>query len=285
MKRQRTFILLLLIAVLIAFAWHRRSQHGPVYQGRPVSEWVALALKDDDSGVNDAAHTVVKIGAPAVPFIIEQGLYDKKHLFLNKKIEWLRWHLPEKIRWRETDPCNGRHGTAAWMLSEIGKPAHAAVPDIINCIEHCPDNHYVQWLDLIDALRDVSEGNDEAVPYLTKFANNTNYTDRLRAAVNVYYIKNGETNLMLETIDSLAKLKPDELLGSRELFWVREDHEMNRHVVPLLVKLACDPHLTIEQRASALSDLEDRTNDISAALLQKIRASLPTPPAAPPEDP
>jgi hypothetical protein len=265
MKRKRLLFvsLLLLIVAVTSYAFHRHASRGPVYEGRPVGDWVALGLISP----LDAGHVVIKIGAPAVPFIVEQGLHDKNHFFLNQWIEWLRWHLPERIQWPQPFPCNGRHEVAAWMLSEIGKPAHAAVPDIINCLEHCPNNHFMQTIELMDALRDISDGNDEAIPYLTKIARSDWGSISSRAATDAYYL-NGQTNLMVETFRRVVKKNPEALLDSQELFWFAQDHALNQYVVPLLVETYSDPRLTVQQRESVRFELQSRSNDATAALAQ-----------------
>jgi hypothetical protein len=154
---------------------------------------------------------------------------------------------------------------AAWMLSEIGKPAHMAVPDIINCLENCPDNHFTQTLDLLDALRDVSVGNDDAIPYLTQVARRDWGSISVRAATDAYYL-NGQTNLIIETVCRLAKKNPGELLDAPELYWFSNDHALNQYFVPLLVEIYSDPRLTDRERESIRFELQSRTNNSTAAI-------------------
>jgi hypothetical protein len=269
MNRKRLLFvsLLLLIVGVTSYVFHRQARRGPIYEGRPVGDWVALAMLHDTISPDDAGHVVIKIGAPAVPFIVEQGLHDKNHRLLNKWIEWLRWHLPEKIQWLQPYPCNGRHEVAAWMLSEIGKPAHAAVPDVINCLERCPDNHFMQTIELLDALRDISDGTDEAIPFLTKVARRDWGSISSRAAADAYYL-NGQTNLIVETFCRVVKKDPEALLDAQELFWFAQDHALNQYLVPLLVEAYSDPRLTVQNRESILFELQSRSNDATAALAQ-----------------
>ena len=161
MKRKHfaLLILLLLTATLAGHALYRQARRGPVYEGRPIGDWVALALRDehdpnDLAGINKARAIVVKIGAPAVPFIAEQGLYDRSHVFHfleYGRIESFRYHHPRLGRWVGTgDFCVGKHLTAVQLLTVIGRPAHAAIPDIFNCLNSCPSLHYINDLELID---------------------------------------------------------------------------------------------------------------------------------------
>ena len=51
-----------------------------------------------------------------------------------------------------------------------------------------------------------------------------------------YHI-DGRTNLLVETCQLLAEKNPSLLLSGHKLFWFRDDHALNEHLVPLLEKL------------------------------------------------
>ena len=273
-------LVLLFVVAATCFALHwRMANRGPIYQGRYTSEWVAQALHDNSRSV--AFEAVLKIGAPAVPFIASQGLYGRSHTFnflSEDHVSSFGARHPRLRRWLHLDDwdyCVGRHDQARWLLWCMGTNGQAAVPDVINCLEHCPSLHFVNTLDLLDTLGEISGCNPAAIPYLTKVAHG-NGSISLRAATVAYQI-NAQTNLFIETFFRAAKANPDEVLDSQELFWFRNEHKLNLHLVPLLVKMSSDPQLTSAQRAIAISDLEDRTNDIPIALLQSLKAPAPSP--------
>jgi hypothetical protein len=131
MKRKRFFflILLLLASAIAGSALYRQARRGPVYEGRPIGDWVALALRDEHDandfvGIKKARAIVVKIGAPAVPYIAEQGLYDRCHVFHfleYAQVESFLYRHPRLGRWISNgDFCVGRHLVAVHLLTDIG---------------------------------------------------------------------------------------------------------------------------------------------------------------------
>ena len=76
------------------------------------------------------------------------------------------------------------------------------------------------------------------------------------------YDINGQTNLFVKTCERLSRKEPECLLDGPELFWFRNEPELNRHLVPLLEKLYLDPGLASRQREEAFDDLASRTNDL-----------------------
>ena len=261
------FTLLLIVAAIgCALLW--LAPPGPLYKGRRTADWVAQALRDESR--SEAFEAVLQIGAPAVPFIARRGLHDKCHTF-----HFLAWDHVDYFctthpwlsrwlgigRWVRLDNCVGKHDQARWLLFCMGTNAQAAIPDVIDCLEHCPALHVMHHLDLLDTLGEISGTNPAAIPFLARLARNGD----LRAAAVAYYI-HGQTNLLVETCQLLARRHPDWLLSGQELFWFREDHELNQHLVPLLERLYADPRLESRSRDAVMFELESRSNDATAAI-------------------
>ena len=139
-------------------------------------------------------------------------------------------------------------------MINLGTNAHAAIPDVIDCLENCRGLHFVNAQDLLDTLGEISGTNPAAIPYLTKRARRDDAWS-LRAAALAYYI-DGRTNLLVETCQRLARKDPRALLGGQELFWFREDHALNEHLVPLLERLYAAPGLASRDQESILFELE-----------------------------
>ncbi|MCB1129398.1 MAG: hypothetical protein KDM81_23050, partial [Verrucomicrobiae bacterium] len=146
--------------------------------------------------------------------------------------------------------------------SMMGTNAQAAVPDLIDCLEHCPQLHYVDTTELLNTLGEVSGASRTAIPFLTHYARD--YLS-LRAAVVAYFI-DGQTNLLVETCQRLAQQNPLHLLRTHELYWLREDHLLNQHLVPLFEQLHSDPRCGADERRSVLFELECRGGDAEEAL-------------------
>jgi hypothetical protein len=274
---RRRYILLLLIVTAAGGTLLLRPDRGPLYHGRRTADWVDEALKQESRG--KAFEAVLKIGAPAVPFIAK-GLHDRSHRFHFLSADSLMYfsdNHPRLGRWITVENCAGKHAQAAWLLWCMGTNGQAAIPDVTDCLEHCTSMHVVGAMDLFDALAAISGTNPAAIPYLTKRARGADSLC-LRAATTAYYI-NGRTNLFVETCERLSRQEPEWLLDGPELFWFREDRELNQHLVPLLEKLYLDPKLAARERGTALDELAYRTNDPAAVLfcarfLQKPAVSV-----------
>jgi hypothetical protein len=264
---------LIVIAIGCALLW--LAPRGPLYEGRRTADWVEQALREESRA--EAFEAVLHIGAPAVPFIARQGLHNKYHklyflsddyvaaLCRNHPVlyRWLRI-----VPWINYDGCTARHDRARWLLSCMGTNAQAAIPDVIDCLEHCRGLHFINAQDLLDTLGEISGTNPVAIPYLTKLARRDGSLC-LRAAVLAYGI-NGRTNLLVETCQRLAWKDPRALVGTQELFWFRENHELNEHLVPLLEELYADPRLASADQESVMLELESRSNDATAAIARLL---------------
>ncbi|MCX6928075.1 MAG: hypothetical protein NT154_33415 [Verrucomicrobia bacterium] len=266
---------LLLVMAAIGSALFWQSAGGPFYRGRRTADWVDLALRESSRG--EAFEAVLQIGPPAVPFIARKGLRNKYHNLyylsddyvagLVQHQPWL-WRWLSKLPWINYNGCAAKHDQARWLLFCIGTNAQAAIPDVIDCLEHCRGLHFVGAVELMDTLGEISGTNCAAIPYLTKRARG-NGSLCLRAAAMAYNI-DGQTNLMVETCQRLARKDPGQLLSGQELFWYRADHELNLHLVPLLEELYTNPPTGTGYRESAMFELESRSNDATAAIARLL---------------
>jgi len=257
---------LLLVAAAVAGGLHWRPDRGPVYQGRRTADWVEQAFQDPPSSAAFAA--VVKIGAPAVPFIARR-LHDRSHKLRFLSSSNIMPFGPRHPRINDLvavhlENCTDKHLRASWLLWLMGTNAQAAIPDVIDCLKHCHSMHIMSHVDLLDTLGEISGANPAAIPYLTKLARGDDSLN-LRAAATAYQI-NGQTNLFVETCQRLSRQNPTGFLQDHELFWFEDDPKLNQHLVPLLEKLYLDPQLDSNDKAMALDDLESRTNDAAAML-------------------
>lgn len=274
MKRRGKWVVAGLV-VLIALGCMilGRRDHWPYWRDGGLGRLVEQALQSESRSA--AFDAVLEVGAPAVPLIARKGLHDTCHHFRFLSCDRLlafAWGHPRLNRWLKIDDrasnCAGRHFQAAWLLSCLGTNAQAVVPDLIDCLEHCPQLHYLHTTRLLDTLGKVSGTNRTAVPFLTKLARDHL---NLRAAVVAYYI-DGQTNLLVETCQRLAQRDPLDLVAGQELFWFKDDHALNEHLVPLLEGLYTDPRSGERERRSIIGELEARGRD-GAAALNRLRSS------------
>ena len=258
----------MLLVLAIGLVLHRQAVRGPLYEGRHIADWVDEALRGE--GGKETCETVLKIGAPAVPFIARQGFYGRSHMFNFSSSDWVNYfggRHPRLRRWldlEDWDFCVSRHMKANNLLWLMSTNAQAAIPDVINCLERCPELHYVNSLDLLDTLGEICGTNPAAIPYLTRCARSDHWIN-FRAATIAYYI-DGKTNLFVETCERIARKEPKHFASEPELFWFRDDHALNKHIVPLLEKNYFDAQLDASDRESVMFELTSRSNDATAAI-------------------
>jgi hypothetical protein len=280
--RRKTILVGFLLLVLVIIGLTRwRENRGPMFEGRHVADWVDEALQHD--GRTPAFETVLKIGEPAVPFIARQGLYGRAHTFhfLSTDRLWIfaNYHprLHRLLKMDKWDFCISRHLQASWLLYLLGTNAQAAIPDVIACLDHCPELHYMHTMSLLDTLGEISGTNPAAIPFLTSCTNG-DASSNLHVAYLVYGI-DGRTNFFIEICRRMARTDPKDFVEARELDWLCDDHQLNQHLVPLLEGLYASPMLDDRARESVMFALESRSNDATAAiariLLARTNASPP----------
>ena len=282
MRRSKKILLCsLLLALIAALAWHWQAVSGPVYHGRHVSEWVDEALQANP-GTNAPAQ-LLQLGAPAVPYIARQGLYGRSHVLPALSTARLRdfnarhHRTAVRLHLYQLDVCTIRHERACQLLLAFGPAARAAIPDLINCLEHCPDLDDNGTLQMQNTLAVINGTNLTALPYFVRCARKT---DDLHAAALACDL-DGQTNLFVEICQRLALKDPSALVASRDLARFVDNHPLNEHIVPLLEKIYLTTKFKPGLHQSVLAALEARGADADAALARIHAAEAISPPATP----
>jgi len=118
-----------------------QQPQGPVYKGKPATEWVAQ-LKSPDRGVREqATRALLKIGPPAVPGLVAllEGSKDTQvRLAVLHAFERLgpnaKGAVPALIVVLKTGDADER-GDAVEALSRIGPGARAAIPALLEALK------------------------------------------------------------------------------------------------------------------------------------------------------
>jgi len=266
MRRRNKILIVAVLLLAAAFAWHWQVARGPVYEDRHITDWVDEALSSNTA--TNAQAMILQIGEPAVPYIARQGLYGRSHVYTFLASDRLRTFSDKHHRisvWlslRKWDHCVPRHQRAVWLLSSLGTKAQAAVPDLINCLEHCPEIQSADTIALQDTLAKIGGTNSAVIEYFTRSAR---ANDDLHAAVLTYQL-DGRTNLLVETCEAIALKQPQVLAFPGELSRFRADHALNQYLVPLFEKIYFKPKLNFQNRAQVMSELEARGDDATNAI-------------------
>lgn len=139
MKKWRKHLLLIVAGLLVATGLTRLIQNRQLaqersrYEGHSVLEWVELALADHYVNPGSAAARMVsRIGAPAVPYLVDALDRLRENRIHERLVHWQIKFLPEWCRWYELHPdVSGDVVAATHLLTSMGEAARSAVPAII----------------------------------------------------------------------------------------------------------------------------------------------------------
>ena len=215
--------------------WQQHRTKAPMYDGRPVSEWVRMAFSEGrprENPVNPrqsgAWRKVAEIGGPAVPYVA-RSLTDANHRFLRRTLEWLRWHLPAPIRWKERSSCVVRHHDALALLREMGEAAGPAVSEVVRCFRKCPCAHYMDGMACIEWLGDAGTMASNALPFLVGLSRGTN-SHVLAAAVAAYYVSGeADQNILVEAFGGITHRTERWISSKKSLSLVSYEVDATHH--------------------------------------------------------
>jgi len=160
-KRHIAFVSLL-VAMLFGFAWVvlLQSRSEPVYEGKPLSDWLE-SIKKNDGFDPDAESAVRAIGTNALPALlnmvrvgnsaIRQGLTE---LSLNQK--WIP--ISTRSQWQFQEAAEIGFGL-------LGSSAKAAVPALVDCLQE--DDSRIRACAAY-CLGKIGPASHSAVPVLVK---------------------------------------------------------------------------------------------------------------------
>lgn len=273
MKKRHKISIFLACAVALVCAgltWliqvRQLAQERSRYEGHSVREWVKMAIADyslDPS--SDAALMVSRIGVPAVPYLVDSLRRLRENRIHERVVLWQIKHLPEWCRWYEMHPdVSGDVVAATRLLASMGEAARPAVPAIIRSVEAV---HYWASVEILDALAELGPVASEAIPWLQQRAENGD----VHAAWALSLIVPDDDTLTRVIIRAVqVQRKPS--AADRELFWLREDTELNLKLVPLLAEVLGDSSVAEDERMVAAHQLGCRGTD-ALPVLPLMRAA------------
>ena len=233
-KKHRILFATLVVALLGAIAWValRRNEPEPIYQGKSLSEWLAIydptntVRSPEDLQATQAA--IREMGTNAIPVLLR--------MMRTQDPRWKEW-LINLARRQSVVPVRhvssaSLHERAALGLTVLGHQADSAIPDLIQIYDQnlSPDSQ----ASVVRVLALLGPSARAAVPSLIRGATNTNEVVR----ANVIY--------------ALGKIHADPDL-----------------VVPVLIKsLQDDSPLIRAQAATALGDFGPAAKAAVPALVE-----------------
>lgn len=266
MKKWRNQLLLIVAVLLVAtgltglIQQRQLAQERSRYEGLSIREWVQLALAGHSVSPDSAAARMVsRIGPPAVPHLIDALDRHRGIRLHDRLVGWQNRWLPASCRWLEAHPdVSGDVVAATRLLTGMWEAARPAVPAIIRGSDQV---HHWAYLEILDDLAELGPVASAAAPWLRQRAENGD----VRAAWSLSFIIPGDDTLTRVIIRAIqGHRKPS--IADRELFWLRDDTELNLKLVPLLAEVLGEADVAEYERAVAAVQLGCRGTDALSAL-------------------
>jgi HEAT repeat protein len=192
MRRKVIILLAVLLALGLVFValWHagagrdsEKDLPNPLVQGIPLSAWMQKALVQDDYW--EYVRALKPVAAQAAPYL-SRALRHKDN-FLNSAYVKIWPKLPGAFQRHLSQPILARDVRirAVVLLREIGNPAKAAIPDLI---ERLSDKDGTIRLHSAIALGNMGPDAKSALPFLEAFLHSESHTVRVYTAAAVWKI-------------------------------------------------------------------------------------------------
>jgi hypothetical protein len=164
-KRGRALIAVAGIALLALLAWTALRAPEPVYQGRPLSDWLArLYTGTDEQARNEATVAVRRIGTNAIPTLLRM-LRAHDSPLKTRLLQWARQH--NIVHSRYADP-RAQNVAARYGFLTLGPSGIGAVPELSKILDQKLSWDSEFWT--ANSLADMGPGAKEAVPALLRLA-------------------------------------------------------------------------------------------------------------------
>lgn len=210
-RRQRVFILSLAGIVVLGVLLSLWIPREPRYQGKPLSFWIGqlyVGEQGDPQAREEARRALRSIADKAVPRLID--VLTKKDSPLKQAINRLSNESP--LGENLLRPASSDKGWAAHVLGEIGPPALAAVPALVEVsqdgkgiisvnaraalmkirreavlplVQDLTDTTSANWRRAAFIVGELAEGATPAIPVLLKNLDDDNWKVRLVAAMTL----------------------------------------------------------------------------------------------------
>ncbi|PYK97465.1 MAG: hypothetical protein DME19_16230 [Verrucomicrobia bacterium] len=243
MKRNRAIAVVALLAVLImGTAFLALRPREPVYQGKPLSEWIDRLGVGTDEQIQVAEEAVRRIGTNGLPALIR--MIDSEDSWLKKKI----MQLAQKQSLLSVPLVSGRidQFRAVNAFHVLGAEAKPASSDLLKLVENGPDpvRSYA-----LSALADVGP-DARAVPTLVcclKDHTRADYT-RFKAAIALGTMRSKAEIAIPELLAALRDRNDD--VRCHAAWALAQINRESNEVVPALTELLNDADSRVRNRAA-----------------------------------
>jgi HEAT repeat protein len=197
-KRFAVVLALLLASALAFLAWKSFSPPEPVYHGKPLRAWLGQSTNQNETVSHEAKLALQEIGTNGIPFLLDlmraedSSVKKKLRAVLPRALQIrLRARLkdtsselqeagarglfvlgtnavtavPALIEIGKYHPVESGRYLAVAVLGNIGPPAEAAVPFLVECLT----NKSIVAYDAADALGRIHSRPEIAVPAMIKY--------------------------------------------------------------------------------------------------------------------
>jgi HEAT repeat protein len=241
------------IALVSVFVWLAWQQREPVYQGKPLSEWLSLPKIETGKGavvVKDdrRAEAVREAGTKAIPTLLRMLRAKDSPLKLKVLDLAQRQHII-KIEYTKDYVWNfgGRYG-----FEVLGTNAQSAAPALIEIMNQNISQE--SRCCAIYSLGLIGSSAKEAVPSLMRWATNTDSQVRQNAVWALGKIRSEPDRVLPVLIGTLHA--PDSAVQICGVMALEEFGPDAKRAVPALVELLNDPSLDLRNVTNAIKAID-----------------------------
>lgn len=278
-RKNELFMVLACAGALGACFWWMRAKHEPMYEGRPVREWVREALDYEHwTSTTNARHIVsTRLKGQAVPRLSRE-LRDWCYPRWYYSAYGLQRHLPKRL-WLLPEPreSRGAIAAAAWIVFEMEEAGAPLYGPLARCL-HGANLHLWEYLEVMDLLIQAGPVAKAALPTLRRFAADPRSDFSVQAALAIYNTE-GTTNALAQNLNR-ALAKPGAFSSfEREIWWFRGDDTVQGILLPMICPLVLDPTRPLSERKSIAVHLGEliTSNPLPRRTLEALLDSAPEP--------
>ena len=231
----KSALVIVAVGILLAWAWTTSGPKEPVYQGKPMGEWlkVYVASEGDKVAQAESAGALRKIGTNGIPTLLR--MIQASDSPLRTKLQ--AWADKQFFFEPNFATAEGIQRKAMFGFSILGEDAKGAVPELIALAKKPSGTTGRDWV--IPALGCIGPPAKAAVPALLAIASDAKDPDR-REAISALGDIHASPELVVPFLESCLR-DSDMFIRYFAVTALSQFGEDAKSSVPALIALLADP--------------------------------------------
>ena len=255
----KSALVILIVGILLAWAWMPSRHEEPVYQGKPMSEWLrSYAFSNHRSEVEIESEAALrKIGTNGIPTLLKMIQTRDSAIRTILRALMLKQTFLSDLRHAENI-----RSTASFGFRALGEDAKGAVPELLTVVKG--GSGTVGREEAMYALGHIGPSAQSATPTLIAIASDVNDPDRDNAIRSLGFIRSSPESVV-PCLESCLR-DPDDKFRWIAALALSEFGEAARSSVPTLLPLLADPSEIVRKVATNALTRIDRAAATKAGI-------------------